>query len=99
MAVWSGMGLVGWRITRIIWWAEGHRGVEDSVAIAGYDSLLPSQTRLESVLRNLEISERWSGQADDGFAGISISLWKLWRHPGKGRRGTCRNRRYHPTAN
>lgn len=33
----------------------GHRGVEDSVAIAGYDSLLPSQTRLESVLRNLEI--------------------------------------------
>lgn len=42
-------------------------------------------------------SQRWYGQADDGFAGIR--LWKLWRHPGKGRRGTCRNRRYHPTAN
>ncbi|KAL7824112.1 hypothetical protein V8C26DRAFT_384915 [Trichoderma gracile] len=37
------------------------------------------------------------GQVDGGFlAGISLS--KLWRHPGKGCRGTCRNRRHHPTA-
>lgn len=77
----------------------GHRGAEDSVAIAGYDSLLPSQTRLESVLRNLEILSGGPDRLTTAFAGISISLWKLWRHPGKGRRGTCRNRRYHPTAN